>query len=90
MDDYTLEKLSAKPAKLNPAFKSKTFEYTSTVSNNVDKVTIDCLTADTGASYQIKVCEKGDLFSHYLLLKFAHTHSHKSNHTLARQLEVVM
>lgn len=55
MDDYTLEKLSAKPAKLSPAFNCKVFEYAATVSSAVEKVTVDCLTNDTGASYQIKV-----------------------------------
>lgn len=55
MDDWSLEKLSAKPAKLSPAFNTKVFEYTSQVSSAVDKVNIDCLTSDTGASYQIKV-----------------------------------
>lgn len=55
MDDYTLEKLTVKPAKLSPTFNSKVFEYSTTVSTNVAKVTVDCLTNDTGASYQIKV-----------------------------------
>ncbi|KAF6021903.1 hypothetical protein EB796_019780 [Bugula neritina] len=54
MDDYTLEKLTVKPAKLSPTFNSKVFEYSTTVSTNVAKVTVDCLTNDTGASYQIK------------------------------------
>ena len=55
MDDWSLEKLSAKPAKLSPAFKSKVFEYSATVSSAIEKVNIDCLTTDSGASYQIKV-----------------------------------
>ena len=50
-----MEKLSAKPAKLSPAFKSKVFEYSATVSSAIEKVNIDCLTTDSGASYQIKV-----------------------------------
>ncbi|XP_039248951.2 uncharacterized protein LOC120326691 [Styela clava] len=53
MDDCNLEKLSVAPAKLLPKFNRKVLEYSSTVPSNVEKVKVDCLTSDSGASYQI-------------------------------------
>ena len=55
MDDCDLEKLSAPPAKLSPKFHRNTIEYEATVPSSVEKVKVDCLTSDTGASYQIFV-----------------------------------
>lgn len=55
MDDCTLEQLSIKPVKLSPSFKSAVLQYSSTVSCDVDNVTVSCMTSDSGASYQIKV-----------------------------------
>lgn len=55
MDDCDLEKLSAAPARLTPKFNRKVTEYSATVPSNVEKVKIDALTSDTGASYQIIV-----------------------------------
>ncbi|CAK8678105.1 unnamed protein product [Clavelina lepadiformis] len=53
MDDCDLEKLSATPAKLSPKFNRNTTEYEATVPSSVEKVKVDCLTSDTGASYQV-------------------------------------
>nr|CAB3263199.1 uncharacterized protein LOC104266112 [Phallusia mammillata] len=53
MDDCDLEKLSAAPAKLSPKFNRNTTEYESTVPSSVEKVKVDCLTSDSGASYQV-------------------------------------
>ena len=55
MDDCNLEKLSIKPGKLSPVFKQDTLEYSVTVPSNVEKVTLDTLTRDSGASYTISV-----------------------------------
>ena len=55
MDDCDLEKLSAAPAKLSPKFNRNITEYEATVPSSVGKVKIDCLTSDSGASYQIFV-----------------------------------
>jgi len=55
MDDFTLERLSAKPAKLEPKFNKNVFEYHATVSSSIAKITVDCLTSDTGASWCVKV-----------------------------------
>ena len=55
MDDCELEKLSALPAKIEPKFNRKITEYAATVPSNVEKVKIDALTSDSGASYQIIV-----------------------------------
>lgn len=55
MDDCDLEKLSAAPAKLSPKFNRNVTEYESTVPSSVEKVKFDCLTSDSGASYQIFV-----------------------------------
>ena len=56
MDDCNLEKLSIKPGKISPAFKQDVIEYTATVQSSVEKVTLDTLTRDSGASYTISVC----------------------------------
>ena len=56
MDDCNLEKLSIKPGKLSPAFKQDVLEYSSTVQSSVEKVSLDTLTRDSGASYTISVC----------------------------------
>lgn len=55
MDDCDLEKLTLAPAKLSPKFSKNTTEYTATVPSSVEKVKVDCLTSDSGASYQIVV-----------------------------------
>ena len=55
MDNCFLEELSFKPAKLTPVFKQNITEYSSTVANSIDSVTLDCMTADTGASYSLLV-----------------------------------
>ena len=56
MDDCNLEKLSIKPGKLSPAFKQDVLEYSTTVQSSVEKVSLDTLTRDSGASYTISVC----------------------------------
>ncbi|XP_021370614.1 uncharacterized protein LOC110461476 [Mizuhopecten yessoensis] len=53
MDDCNLEKLAVKPGKLTPAFNKDTTDYNVTVASNVEKIRIDPLTSDTGASYSI-------------------------------------
>ncbi|XP_060079354.1 uncharacterized protein LOC132558767 [Ylistrum balloti] len=53
MDDCNLEKLAVKPGKLTPVFNKDTTEYAVTVASNVEKIRIDPLTSDTGASYSI-------------------------------------
>nr|XP_009859922.1 uncharacterized protein LOC104266112 [Ciona intestinalis] len=53
MDDCDLEKLSAAPAKLSPKFNRNTTEYEATVPSSVEKVKVDCMTSDSGASYQV-------------------------------------
>ena len=55
MDDCNLEKLSIKPGKLSPVFKQDVLQYNATVPSNVEKVTLDTLTRDSGASYTISV-----------------------------------
>ena len=63
MDDCNLEKLSIKPGKLSPVFKQDTLEYSVTVPSNVEKVTLDTLTRDSGASYTISVSKSFSKFS---------------------------
>ncbi|XP_011449083.3 uncharacterized protein [Magallana gigas] len=53
MDDCTLEKLVVKPGKLTPSFQKSHLEYDVTVPSNVEKIHIDPLTSDSGASYCI-------------------------------------
>lgn len=55
MDDCDLEKLTVKPGKLNPAFKKDILDYSVILAANVDKITFDPFTSDSGASYSIKV-----------------------------------
>lgn len=57
MDDCTLEKLAVKPGKLTPSFQKSHLEYDVTVPSNVEKIHIDPLTSDSGASYCIFVSE---------------------------------
>ena len=63
MDDCNLEKLNIKPGKLSPVFKQDTLEYSVTVPSNVDKITLDTLTRDSGASYTISVSKSFSKFS---------------------------
>ncbi|KAL5007933.1 hypothetical protein ScPMuIL_013514 [Solemya velum] len=53
MDDCDLEKLSVKPGKLSPAFHRNVTEYSITVGSDIDKLSLDPLTSDSGASYSI-------------------------------------
>ncbi|XP_056020814.1 uncharacterized protein LOC125651820 isoform X2 [Ostrea edulis] len=53
MDDCTLEKLVVKPGKLLPSFDKNHLEYEVTVPSSVQKINIDPLTSDSGASYCI-------------------------------------
>ena len=55
MDDCNLDKLGIKPGKLSPVFNKDTTDYNVSLASNVDKITFDCLTSDTGASYSISV-----------------------------------
>ena len=55
MDDCNLEKLSMKPGKLLPVFHMDVLEYSATLASSIEKVTFDCMTRDTGASYTISV-----------------------------------
>lgn len=55
MDDCTLEKLSVKPGKLGPVFNKNVTDYSVTVASNVENITLDLLTSDSGASYSIVV-----------------------------------
>lgn len=55
MDDCTLEKLVVKPGKLTPSFNKVHLEYDVTVPSDVEKIHIDPLTSDSGASYCIFV-----------------------------------
>lgn len=57
MDDCTLEKLAVKPGKLTPSFQKSHLEYDVTVPSNIEKIHIDPLTSDSGASYCIFVSE---------------------------------
>ena len=59
MDDCSLSKLSIKPGKLTPTFHRDTLEYNATVASNVEKITIDYMTNDSGASCCILVCHNG-------------------------------
>ncbi|XP_041354400.1 uncharacterized protein LOC121372183 [Gigantopelta aegis] len=55
MDDCDLEKLAVKPGKLTPAFHKNTLEYNVIIASDVDKIFIDPLTSDSGASYSIPI-----------------------------------
>ncbi|XP_064623924.1 uncharacterized protein LOC135485620 [Lineus longissimus] len=50
MDDCNLEKLTIKPGKLSPVFKMSIIDYTVTLASNIEKLTIDYMTRDSGAS----------------------------------------
>ncbi|KAK3093084.1 hypothetical protein FSP39_010869 [Pinctada imbricata] len=54
MDDCTLEKLVVKPGKLSPNFQKNETEYSITVASNVEKLSVDPLTSDSGASYCLR------------------------------------
>lgn len=53
MDNCDLEKLSVSGAELHPAFTPEVTDYKVTVESNVNKVTVDLLTSDCGASYSV-------------------------------------
>lgn len=53
MDNCDLEKLSVSGGKLRPAFTAEVTDYKVTVESNVNKVTVDLITSDCGASYSI-------------------------------------
>ena len=53
MDNCDLEKLSVSGAKLHPAFTPDVTDYKVTVESSVNKVTLDLMTSDCGASYSI-------------------------------------
>ncbi|CAG2195510.1 unnamed protein product [Mytilus edulis] len=59
MDDCNLDKLVIKPGKLSPAFHKDTTEYNVTLASNVEKIHVDPLTSDTGASYCISGSDGG-------------------------------
>ncbi|XP_076097670.1 uncharacterized protein LOC143067930 isoform X2 [Mytilus galloprovincialis] len=59
MDDCNLDKLVIKPGKLTPAFHKDTTEYNVTLASNVEKIHVDPLTSDTGASYCISGSDGG-------------------------------
>ncbi|XP_048244538.1 uncharacterized protein LOC124123872 isoform X1 [Haliotis rufescens] len=59
MDDCNLDKLGVKPGKLEPAFKRDITEYNIIVASDVEKLSFDPLTSDTGASYSISGGEGG-------------------------------
>ncbi|XP_036980656.1 uncharacterized protein LOC119034059 [Acanthopagrus latus] len=58
MDNCDLEKLSVSGAKLHPAFTPDVTDYKVTVESSVNKVTLDLMTSDCGASYSI-LCGDG-------------------------------
>ncbi|XP_056251904.1 uncharacterized protein LOC130181604 [Seriola aureovittata] len=53
MDNCDLEKLSVSRGKLHPAFTPEVTDYKVTVESSVNKVTLNLLTSDSGASYSI-------------------------------------
>jgi len=53
MDNCDLEKLTVSAGKLHPAFSPEVTDYKVTVESSVNKVTLDVLTSDCGASYTI-------------------------------------
>jgi len=68
MDDCDLEKLSIAPAKLSPKFHRNTTDYEATVPSSIENVKVDCLTSDSGASYQIFVSCKSLVVNLYYTL----------------------
>ena len=55
MDNADLEKLSVSPGKLTPKFHPNTTEYAVMLASDVEKIKINPLTSDSGASYSISV-----------------------------------
>ena len=55
MDNADLEKLSVSPGKLTPKFHPNTTEYAVVLASDVEKIKINPLTSDSGASYSISV-----------------------------------
>ncbi|XP_044069520.1 uncharacterized protein LOC122884139 [Siniperca chuatsi] len=53
MDNCDLEKLSVSGGKLHPAFTPEVTDYKLTVESKINKVTVDPITSDCGASYRI-------------------------------------
>ncbi|XP_002731401.1 uncharacterized protein LOC100373099 [Saccoglossus kowalevskii] len=53
MDDADLVELKVSPGKLTPKFNKNVTEYSITLASDVPKITFQCMTSDTGASYQI-------------------------------------
>ncbi|XP_047458118.1 uncharacterized protein LOC125018349 [Mugil cephalus] len=53
MDNCDLEKLSVSGGKLHPAFTPEVTDYKVSVESSVNKVTLDMVTSDSGASYRI-------------------------------------
>ena len=54
MDNADLETLKLVPGRLNPRFSPTTTEYNVLLSSAATQVRVECLTSDSGASYQIK------------------------------------
>ena len=55
MDNADLEKLKVSQGKLVPKFKASVNSYSVTVGSNVEEIKLSPLTADSGASYAVKV-----------------------------------
>lgn len=55
MDNADLEKLKVSQGKLLPKFKPSVTSYSVTVGSNVQEIKLSPLTADSGASYVVKV-----------------------------------
>ena len=55
MDNADLEKLKVSQGKLVPKFQASVTSYSVTVGSNVEEIKLSPLTADSGASYVIKV-----------------------------------
>ncbi|KAK1171297.1 hypothetical protein AOXY_G6060 [Acipenser oxyrinchus oxyrinchus] len=53
MDNCDLEKLSVSAGTLEPPFKASSTSYKVTVASDINKITLDVLTSDSGASYRI-------------------------------------
>ena len=53
MDNCDLEKLSVSCGNLQPAFTPEVTDYKMTVESNVNKVILDLITSDCGASYSV-------------------------------------
>lgn len=55
MDNADLEKLKVSTGKLVPKFKASVTSYSVTVGSKVAEIKLSPLTADSGASYVVKV-----------------------------------